>query len=267
MVTNRYFTSIFLVLGLAASLSGCAHTTEDETSSADGLTSGEKYYAFILGYENQTTSHLSANDSAYSHTFATYVRARVVAGEAPSILDRVDISWLPAAFSGTVCVDAFHVSCPPEEGHNYELAETLGFARTMRDAQDGSPVPYRLAAWGPYAVQPDLFARAKKQAAFLTSAYKPNYVANDLGLHFWSYRRGSNDPSTWGRGPTGANNCIHAVTDLVTFERTGLNWGINGSLAAINITRPFIAYRDTSAEWLAHELGLDESDVERDPTR
>lgn len=252
---------------VVSATTGCAMNQQDdaaESTSADALSRGESAYVVYFGYENDATATLSKNDSRYSHTFASFLKTRVDPRDPsamPSVVERHDISWLPERFTGTVCVDALHFTCPPEAGHNYNLRQTLEFARGMQD-EAGNPVPYRIVMWGPYKIQPGFWDATLRQVSYLEGWNRPSYVANDFGTHLRAYRRGHGLP-VLGIGGIGANNCIHAVTDITDFERTGLKWGIDGTSAAISAQRSFILGREPNAGFLVDALDIDSSDIEQ----
>lgn len=231
--------AVLLALVVAPLAAGCAAQADepgDVAVSQDALTA-RKHYLLMFGYED------ARNSAPLSHTFATFLRADFDGpGTANGrIVDQVDISWLPERFTGSVCVDALHLRCPPETGHNYSLNQTLGFAQAGR---------LRVAMWGPYEITGALFDRAKDQERYLDSG-KSQYVANDLFLHRRAYDR---------RG--GALNCMHAVSDIAFFDRTGLNWGVRGSKIVLDNLRGYIV-SPARADWVLPRIGLDTSGIDR----
>jgi hypothetical protein len=196
----------------------------------------------MFGYQD------AQNRAALSHSFATFVHATIPADapERTAVTEQIDISWLPARFGGTVCVDLLHLRCPAVTGHNYSLAETLSFAENEH---------LTVGVWGPVEVRKDLFDRAKAQQAYLESG-ATGYVANDTGLHLPAYNH---------RG--GALNCIHAVSDLAFFDRTGLNWGLDASRIVWGDFQPWRLNGGASGEWIWSGIGVDASRMIRMPDR
>ena len=161
----------------------------------------------MFGYQD------ADNTAPLSHTFASVVHVGAT-------VDIATISWLPLAFDGKVCVDLLHLRCPVETGKNYSLEETLTWAQS-----EGLYV----GMWGPFEVNADLWNRVNSQIAYLDSG-ATDYVANDLGMHLASFRHNG-----------GAVNCIHAVSDSIYFESTGLNWGLDGSKIVLEQMEPWMA--------------------------
>jgi hypothetical protein len=205
------FAALALVNGCSAQASNDA--SENQAQVAEGPFASDHYYLAMFGYQDP------GNTAPLSHTFATFVHVG-------ASVEVQTISWLPANFTGKVCVDLFHLSCPAETGHNYTLEETLSFAQAGGEF---------VGMYGPFEVTQDLWNRANTQAAYLNSGIT-DYVANDFGFHNASFRHTG-----------GAINCIHAVSDALYFDRTGLNWGLSGSHIVLDNMRPWI-YSTTPVE-------------------
>jgi hypothetical protein len=196
---------------LAALTAGCAAPAADKgTGSEDQAATtsfgADHYYVSMFGYQDPQ------NSAPLSHTFASFLHVG-------SSVEVQTISWLPETFTGEVCVDVFHLRCGRVAGHNYTLEETLAFA------QSGGEF---VGMYGPFEISPDLWNRATNQVAYLNSG-ATSYIANDLGFHMASFNH---------RG--GAINCIHAVSDALYFDRTGLNWGLNGSHIVLDNMAPWL---------------------------
>src|SRR5438132_670822 len=152
----------------------------------------DNFYAIIFGEED------GRNRFCEAHSFATFVRVRLEA-TGPEIVDRATISWLPAAGKVRLFKRA-------ERGRNYTLEETFALVKPG----------HTVAQWGPFEIQEDLFERAKKQAAFLSSG----------GVLYKAM-----DPFSRPAGM--AINCEHAICDIglrtgESIVRTGTAHGHHG---------------------------------------
>src|SRR5262249_8077146 len=158
---------------------------------------GEAYYLLMFG------SHRTPPNPNYSHSFATFVRVSWP-GPAPcpppgSCIEAFTISWLPR----TTVVRLFALC--PACGHNF------GLHASIRISQDTGQ---RVSLWGPYPIDPDLYARAARRLAELHSG-RVLYKANDIG-----YRSDR------------VSNCIHALSTIVEGPRLRLGsplWGETAS--------------------------------------
>ncbi len=243
----------FLV-ALSVVVGGCGSATVPEADSEPigvpsaalpAVVGGAPFcnFALVFGFDD------AAFSAAGSHSFVVYVRVGVPQSgplEQTTSFEVETISWLPAAFSGRVCVDALHLRCHKEPGQRYDLKTMLAFARG-----------HRLVMWGPLEISEFLYQRAMSQVRFLDSG-DALYIANDLGtgLHRRAFRR----------DPGGAINCIHAITDELSFERTGLNWGARASQLIAEQMLPFVVDRDPpDDDWILDRLNLKELPTERRP--
>lgn len=186
---------------------------------------GEAYYLVVFA------SQRIPNNPNYAHTFATFVRARWP-GETPSppaggaSLEAHTISWLPR--SGRVRTRALL----PECGRNFGLHETLRLAFATGQ---------RVTLWGPYQVEPDLYARALRRIAELEGG-GVRYQAND------SFRRDDR-----------VSNCIHAVSAIADRRRLRIaspGWGQVASYVALWRMRPWVIDPEHTHDWVATALGL-----------
>jgi hypothetical protein len=186
---------------------------------------GEAYYLLVFA------SQRVPNNPNYSHTFATFVRTswpgEAVCPPAGGVcLEARTISWLPA--TGQVKTRALR----PECGRNFGLDETM---RLVLGTEQ------RVSLWGPYQIDPDLYARAVKRIAELEGG-GVLYQANDMG------RRSDH-----------VSNCIHAVSYLADGRRLRVGspgWGQSASFAALRRMRPWVLDEEHTHDWVALALGL-----------
>jgi len=187
----------------------------------------DKYYAIIFGEQD------GGNRFCEAHTFGTFVRVRLDAG-GPEVVDQATISWLPAAGKVKLFKRA-------ERGRNYTLEESFALVKPG----------HSLAQWGPFEIQEELFDRAKKQAAFLSSG----------GVLYKAV-----DPFT---RPAGiAVNCEHAVCDIglrpgEPIVRTGTAHGHNGSYQVAIHLRSWMIEPGVSHDWVGRTLKLDQYAIAR----
>src|SRR5687768_15223094 len=103
---------------------------------------GEAYYLVMFGSQRTPTN------PNYSHTWATFAKV-CWAGDGPCLddatLEAHTISWLPV--NQKVRINALL----PEPGHNFDLPTTLVWANATNQ---------RTSVWGPYPIEPQLYARA-----------------------------------------------------------------------------------------------------------
>jgi hypothetical protein len=194
-------------------------------TSAGGAQAGEAYYLLMFGSQQIPTN------PNYSHSWATFVRASWE-GDAPCpinpTLEAHTISWLPASM-----VIRVWALCP-ECGANFELHATMNHALDNGE---------RISMWGPYEIEPDLYDRAMRQIAHLSSG-QVRYKANDTAY-----------PSDR------VSNCIHAVSSIAGGFRLRVpspGWGQTASFAILLRLRPWIINRDEVHSWVGSALGLDQ---------
>lgn len=166
-------------------------------------TFADEYFVMVSGYQD------GPNTPRNSHTFATFVKVKTPWDgiEPPVVLETKTISWLPEGF-------ARDLTLRYDDGKNYSLAETLSFADRMKRRG----LSMSLCHYGAYPISPDVFEKAQKRIDYLNSG-QVDYKMLDL----FTRRRGA------------AINCIHAVTDLAGFYKTGFMRGCEASGAAVNI--------------------------------
>jgi hypothetical protein len=116
-----------------------------------------------------------------THTFATIVRVTDGPPGCPPWIEAYTISWLPQ----TLKVRPYRLNDEP--GRNLTLQETLCWAYSNH---------MHVALWGPYAIEPDFFARIYQEYAKIMSGV---------------YRYKAIDPNQRGARTT---DCIHALTDI-----------------------------------------------------
>jgi hypothetical protein len=185
---------------------------------------GEAYYLLMFG------SQQVPNDPNYSHTFATFVRATWPGDgscrKAPR-LEACTISWLPA--NGKIRTAALL----PEPGRNYSLDDTLRYVLANDE---------RVSLWGPYRIDPEVYARAVRHAEELESG-EVQYKAID------AFHRSCR-----------VSNCIHAVATVVEGSRVVVlspGWGEVASYAVLERFQPCVIEPDRVHPWVGSALGLD----------
>ncbi len=187
-----------------------------------GAGRGDEFYYLLVFGSQQGTGCVR-----HSHTFATFVRATGRGPCAPSYrLDAFTISWLPRALELRL------LALAPEAGMNLGLADTLRWAQSTGQ---------RVALWGPYQIERELFERALAQARLLESG-AVCYKLLDAGY------------------PTDvACNCVHAVTSVAGGHRPRLLCPGCGYVASRFVARffaPWIVDCSGRHEWVAQRLGL-----------
>jgi hypothetical protein len=188
----------------------------------------EYYYVLIFGAQRVP------NRPKYSHSFATFVRA---VGTGPCAdtywLEAHTISWLPA--TGNLCVR----SLLPECGRNFDLDATLRHLYGNGD---------RVALWGPYQIDRDLYCRAVQQRTLLESG-QVRYKVVDSGHR-----------------TDRVCNCVHALTGLVDGHRRHLltpAWGEPASCMLSQQYEPWYIGGRCVHAWVASRLGLDRFPLDR----
>ena len=183
----------------------------------------DRHYMLIFAYQGTPVLPRTA------HTFATFVRA---AGDKDRVIETHTISWLPASLA------VRPIRALPEPGRNLNLDETLKVAKSMNA---------RIALWGPYRIDKELYERALKQIERLNRG-AVSYKAVDAATR-----------------PDGALNCFHAVSDLDT-ERgllaTGTAFGEAASAMVASHLRRWIIQPDQTHPWLIDRLGLKNDELQ-----
>jgi hypothetical protein len=191
---------------------------------APGARAGEAYYVLVFG------SQQVPNNPDYSHSFATFVRTTwpgdTACPQAPPRLEAHTISWLPRT------LEVRSLALLPECGHNFDLHETFRYALANDE---------RVSLWGPYQIEPELYALALNQIALLESG-EVLYKANDIG-----------------RRSDRVSNCINAVGSVV--DGHGLRvprpvWGETASYAVLRRYLPWVIDPDRVHPWVGAALGL-----------
>jgi hypothetical protein len=167
------------------------------------------------------------NRPKYTHTFATFVKARS-RGETDedSSFESHTISWLAARMK--VCLFRLF----PEPGANLNLKTSLEWALSIQA---------RISMWGPFQIQPALYDKALVQKARLESG-TVKYKVLDAG-----YR------------PHTACSCIHGVCDIDRERGPLWTWFRYGESASRCIARyflPWIIDPDQNHPWVGDSLGL-----------
>jgi hypothetical protein len=182
----------------------------------------DKYYAVVFGVQDRN------NHCCEAHSFAHFVQVRQeLIG--PEVVDQATISWLPA--QGTV-----KLFKRAERGINHSLKESL------ENVKPG----HAIAQWGPFEIQEELFDRAKKQAAFLSSG----------GILYKAM-----DPFSRPAGV--AINCEHAISDIglrpeESLVRTGTAHGHHGSYLVATHLRSWMIEPGVAHHWVGRSLKLDQ---------
>lgn len=204
------------------------------TEQASDNKKQETYYLVLFGFQD------TINRVEHSHTFATFVKSSPDS-QGKDSLDVQTISWLPKTFAGSVPIWFSR----PETGTNYSLEETLGF--TVR-------YQFKIAMWGPYEISKDLFERALEKIRILKTGQILYHAPDSAKSHARAYNA----------NPNGAENCMHAVSDVVRFHRTGLDWGIPASRHIFEEDyKPLLVRPDKTEDWLIPKLQLDRYPIRR----
>jgi hypothetical protein len=180
------------------------------------------YYLMVFGSQRPSAR------PKYCHTFATFVRATGAGSHGSDYrLEAYTISWLPATFDIRV------PALLSEPGRNADLYTTLHWAYGTGQ---------RVSMWGPYRIDPSLFACALRQAAVLHSGVV-RYQAIDSG-----------------RPTDVVSNCLHAVSSVVEGHRAHLflpGWGETGSYHVACLFGPWLLDGACTHPWVSSRLGLD----------
>jgi hypothetical protein len=189
---------------------------------------GESYYMIVFG------SLQDPPRPNYSHSWAVFVRA-VGEGCDPRAyqLEYHIISWLPRTME-------IRTWAPfPECGHNLDLHSTFAWVLGTRQ---------KVAMWGPYQIEPELYRRAVCRVNQLNSG-EVRYKAIDFTYPV-----------------DRVVNCIHAVSALAGGTRLRVTTFGYGHPASEQIARKLepwiIDYRQTHP-WVAERLGLNCYPMER----
>lgn len=232
-----------LLLMLATPAAGCSLTAKKTPTPAARIdpqelaavppAPGVRYYLVLFGSQDWTRR------PAYTHTWATLVRATDEPGCAAPRLDVHTISWLPTK------IDIDALSLRVEPGANVELHDTL--ANAIRTNQN-------VAMWGPYEVWHGFAYRFLVQKEFLESGAVGYQCIDTVGEA--------------GRNGNGCD-CIHAITDMdPLYPRWRYPLAFYGQPATAHLVRrimnaPVTIDAPRTHDWLIPALGLDRYDIER----
>src|SRR5206468_2996196 len=134
-------------------------------------------------------------------------------------LECVTISWLPESLK----VRLFALCAEP--GVNLGLHQTLKY--TLGNDE-------RVSMWGPYRIEPEVYAWATRQRDHLESG-EVRYKANDVG-----------------RNSANVSNCIHAVSTVIDGPRLRVaspGWGEVASYAILRRFLPDIIDCQQTHDW------------------
>jgi hypothetical protein len=194
---------------------------------------GVRHYLLVFG------SHDLAHRPAYTHTWATLVRATEVPGTPEPVLEVFTISWLPATLD--IRPLRFHI----EPGANVDLHDTI--RNSLRTKQE-------IAMWGPYEVWHGFAYRFLTQKDFLEGGEVGYQCIDNVG-----------EAARTGLGC----DCVHAVTDMdPVYPRWRYPLLFYGQPAAANLVRrvmrsPVTINAPHTHDWLIPRLGLCEYPIER----
>ncbi len=183
------------------------------------------------------------NRPKYTHTFATFVKARSAAtdetrtehGTEPALkpcsirgsnLETHTVSWLAA--NKKVCLFRLW----PERGFNFDLATSLEWALSVQS---------RISMWGPFEIKPALYAKALVQKARLESG-AIQYKVFDPGFR-----------------PHSACSCIHGVCDIDQDRGPLWTWFRYGESASRSIAvyfLPWVIDPHQNNRWVMDRLDL-----------
>ncbi|MBY0512733.1 MAG: hypothetical protein K2P78_02335 [Gemmataceae bacterium] len=231
-----------LMLAAVLPAAGCALTAKKTPTPAAHIDGealarvppppGERYYVLFFGSQDKSRR------PAYTHTWATLVRAVDVPGSEPA-LEVHTISWLPTKLD----IDA--LSRHVEPGRNYDLHDTLRNA--VRTKQDTT-------MWGPYEVWHGFAYRFRVQKEFLDSGAVGYQCVDVIG-----------EAARLGNGC----DCIHAISDMdPVYPRGRYPLAFYGQPATANLVRrvmhsPVVVDPPRTHDWLIPRLGLCGYDIER----
>lgn len=234
--------SLLFLLAVAAS-PGCsvlakktptpAARVDEREMAAVPPPAGARFYVLFFGSQDWTRR------PAYTHTWATLVRAIDDPAGGPPRLDVHTISWLPTK------IDINALSLHVEPGANVDLHGTL--ANAVRTNQN-------VAMWGPYEVWHGFAYRFLVQKEFLDSGAVGYQCIDVIG-----------EAARNGNGC----DCIHAITDMdPVYPRRRYPLAFYGQPATANLVRrvmhaPVTIGAPATHDWLIPALGLDKYEIER----
>lgn len=227
----------FLVWTSLASDHARAQVAPVQVAPPQVVPAQDAYYVVVFGAQPP-----GLKNPRRTHSFATFIRTDAAGG-----VEYFTISWLPV--NGNVRPWAIH----PEVGRNWGLEETLRLCREL---------DLRVATFGPYQIDCDLWNRAVVQKQWLESG-NVLYKAMD---------NGSKDGTI--------SNCIHAVSYMAREPGQAApyvfvapaNWGESGSYWIALTLRPWYLDPCNVRHDIMCRIGLDPRDfknwtLDRNPTR
>jgi hypothetical protein len=188
----------------------------------------ERDYLLVFGAQSLL------NRAHYSHTFAVFVRTTGEGGDAERrvITDTVTISWMPCDLKVRLLRRRSQV------GVNLDIYTTLDWFLYA--------LPDRVRLWGPFRIDPELFARAVSSEAYLASG-RTRYQALDRC-----------------RRPA-VQDCIHAlaaVDDSRGYFDTRTAYGFFASYLVMRHFSPWLIDPGVTHPWVADRLGLTQYRIE-----
>lgn len=196
--------------------------TANPAASAEPI---HRHFMIIYGFQD------GINTPHGAHVFATFVESDVSpSGHNLARFEAHTLSWLP------VMVDNWFLRLRPEPGRNFSLAETLQLAESRE---------LSLMRWGPFEITDSLYFSALDRIDFLESG-AADYIVQDTFYRNAVYVRESG----------GAINCIHAVSDLGGFIRTGFLHGFSAARRTYDHLRQFVVPSPDNNEWVAKQIGV-----------
>jgi len=184
-----------------------------------------RHFMIIYGFQN------GINTPHGAHVFATFVESDASpSGRDLARLEAHTLSWLP------VEEDNRFLRLRPEPGRNFSLDETLQLAESRE---------LSLMRWGPFEITDSLYFGALDRIDFLESG-AADYIVQDTFHRNAVYVRESG----------GAINCIHAVSDLGGFIRTGLAHGFSAARRVYEHLQQFVVPSPDNKEWVATLVGV-----------
>ena len=240
-------TALLLVfLNLVSASTGCSFAARKTPTPAAQINdfelarmppvNGERFYLLLFG------SHDLAHRPAFTHTWATLVRATDQPGAEPA-LEVHTISWMPTT------LDIHPLRFRVEPGVNLDLHDSIRNA--LRTKQN-------IAMWGPYQVSHTLAYRFLTQKQFLESGAVGYQCVDNLGEAAWK-----------GNGC----DCIHAITDMdPVYPRWRYPLAFYGQTATRHLVRrlmhsPIFIDPPQTHDWLIARLGLNQYPIDQRPYR
>lgn len=192
--------------------------------------SGTAKFFYLFGVENEK------NSADQSHTFANFVSI-----DSKGIQKWHSISWLPLGyrekreldvfknFGEALKAEIFDEHAPAVDGENFELADTLQFAREAG---------LKLGVWGPLEITDEFFELGERRSKFLAPQDLKDPKKNITPSV--QYKAVDKKSRRFGE----AFNCMRAVSDLAgydfkmgsggpLFSEWGI-WGFKGTQAVLD---------------------------------